>query len=339
MLVKLFFQPRNISPTGCGEPVNEPHRHTGEVAKPKILQPMMLYIQITIAGADKCGGQSFQLVDDIGYMQVSGMENAVHGRKRFVHLRPQVGDGTGHVRIRNQAHTQALGIGKLFVDGVFLLSWYAAASTGGERNRMILIGRYLSPFVRRSATLLNLAGVDFEQKVVMTDNVEELSQYNPLVRVPALQLDNGEILVDSHAIIDYVLSEHDPDHALCPPPGADRRHVMYISGVAVGAMEKLLASAYERSQRPKELVHEPYRQKVLGQAGAAFAELERLAEGHRFYGGKTPNLADVNAVVAYDFGRIVAPQLVDEAAPDHLAQLASRADDLTAFAATKWENA
>jgi glutathione S-transferase len=202
---------------------------------------------------------------------------------------------------------------------------------------MILIGRYLSPFVRRSATLLNLAGVAFEQKVVMTDEIEELSKYNPLLRVPALQLDDDEIIIDSHAIIDYVLSEHDPEHSLCPAAGAERREAMRISAIAVGAMEKLLVSAYERSQRPKELVHQPYREKVLGQAAGGFAELEALAEGVTFFGGEHPNLADVNAVVAYDFGMIVAPKTVEEAALEHLPALAARANELPAFAGTKWQ--
>jgi len=202
---------------------------------------------------------------------------------------------------------------------------------------MILIGRYLSPFVRRSATLLNLAGVPFEQKVVTTDNVEELSKYNPLLRVPALQLDDHEIIIDSHAIVDYVLSEHDSEHTLCPAAGAERREVMRISAIAVGAMEKLLVSAYERSQRPKELVHEPYREKVLEQAAGGFAELEALAEGVQFFGGAAPNLADVNAVVAFDFGMIVAPKVVEEVALNHLPALAGRANTLPAFANTQWQ--
>ncbi len=202
---------------------------------------------------------------------------------------------------------------------------------------MILIGRTLSPFVRRSATLLNLAGVPFEQKVVTTDDVEELSKYNPVLRVPALQLDDQEVIIDSHAIVDFVLSEHDAAYQLCPAGGAERREVMRISAIAVGAMEKLLAAAYERSQRPKELIHAPYREKVLGQAAGAFAELEAQAEGLTYFGGDAPNLADVNAVIAYDFGMIVAPQTVEEVALSHLPALARRANALPAFATTQWQ--
>jgi len=202
---------------------------------------------------------------------------------------------------------------------------------------MILIGRYLSPFVRRSAIALNLVGAAFEQKVVTTDNVEELSKYNPLLRVPALVLDNNEIIVDSHAIVDYLLTELDSAHTLCPAPGAARRQVMRISAIAVGAMEKLLVAAYERSQRPAELVHEPYREKVLAQAAAGFSELNTLAADQPLFGGAQPNIADVNAVVAYDFGMIVAPTLMQEANLDHLSQLAQNAHALPAFASTRWQ--
>ena len=65
---------------------------------------------------------------------------------------------------------------------------------------MILIGRYLSPFVRRSATLIQLAGLEYEQREVTTDQVDELSAFNPLARVPALDIGEAEAIVDSAAI-------------------------------------------------------------------------------------------------------------------------------------------
>ena len=202
---------------------------------------------------------------------------------------------------------------------------------------MILIGRNLSPFVRRSATLMHMAGLSFEQQVITTDDVEALSHFNPLLRVPALQLDDEEVLIDSHAIIDYILSEYDLDHRLCPGPGAARREVMRISAIAVGVMEKMLACAYERNQRPAEKVHTPYIDKVLAQAVNGLNVLETLAEGVNFYGGNAPNLADVNAVVAYDFAMIVAPHMVEECALNHLPALVARAGEQPAFANTRWQ--
>ena len=202
---------------------------------------------------------------------------------------------------------------------------------------MILIGRYLSPFVRRTATVLTLTNTEFARKelAAATDG-EALAEFNPLRRVPALVLDDGEVLIDSAAIIDYVLDNHDSSHQLCPASGEARWRILRTSAIATGAMEKTVAAAYERSQRPKEKVHEPYREKLLDQVAAALSELEAQAEHVQYFGGDTPNLADVNTVVAYDFARIVAPEIAQQAAPQHLPALAARANALDAFASTRW---
>ncbi len=200
---------------------------------------------------------------------------------------------------------------------------------------MILIGRYLSPFVRRSATLMQLAGLEYEQREVTTDQVDELSAFNPLARVPALDIGEEEAIVDSAAIVDYVLTNADPEHQLCPVSGPERRQTWRISTIAVGVMEKTLAAAYERSQRPKEKVHAPYRDKVLGQALAGLTALNDAAPDSGFFGGDAPNMADVNAVVAYDFLSIVAPDVAADAGPG-IKALAERANALPAFANTRW---
>mgnify|MGYP001992214805 CR=1 FL=1 len=70
---------------------------------------------------------------------------------------------------------------------------------------MILIGRNVSPFVRRVAALMRLLEIDFEQRFLATaDSIDDIAKYNPLGRVPSLVLDNDEILIDSSAIIKYL---------------------------------------------------------------------------------------------------------------------------------------
>ena len=66
---------------------------------------------------------------------------------------------------------------------------------------MILIGRYLSPFVRRVGATLYLYGLPFEHRPMMAfgDDKERLREWNPVTRVPALVVDDGEVLVDSAA--------------------------------------------------------------------------------------------------------------------------------------------
>ena len=71
---------------------------------------------------------------------------------------------------------------------------------------MILIGRYLSPFVRRAATTLHLYGIPYEHHPLQHtgDAAAELRTRNPVGRVPALIIDDGQVLVDSSTIIDYL---------------------------------------------------------------------------------------------------------------------------------------
>ena len=68
---------------------------------------------------------------------------------------------------------------------------------------MILIGRYLSPHVRRCGVTLRVYGMTFEHRPLRTwVETAEVRAANPLGRVPSLILDGGKTLVDSAVIID-----------------------------------------------------------------------------------------------------------------------------------------
>lgn len=70
---------------------------------------------------------------------------------------------------------------------------------------MFLIGQYDSPFVRRTAIALRLYGLPFEHKPWSTfGDAEQVAAYNPVQRVPTLVLDDGEALIESSAILDYL---------------------------------------------------------------------------------------------------------------------------------------
>ena len=132
---------------------------------------------------------------------------------------------------------------------------------------MILVGRTLSPFVRRAVVVLKLLERDYEELQLSTaDDLEAILEKNPVGRVPALVLDGGETIVDSQAIIEHLLEEAGPANGLMPPSGAARRRVRNLSAIAVGAMEKGVASSYERNRRPKDKIFEGWVERVDGQA-------------------------------------------------------------------------
>jgi glutathione S-transferase len=202
---------------------------------------------------------------------------------------------------------------------------------------MELIGRNLSPFVRRTSVVLKLLDLPYEQRGLSTaDDAAEIAKLNPVVRVPSLVLDDGECLIDSNAIIDHLLEVGDPGHQLLPAGGADRRAVLRLAAIGHGVMEKGVASSYERNRRPKELVFDDWVKMVDGQVAGGLAALDEAAaaSGGGYLCGDHLSLADVNAVVAYDFVGIGVRYLLKEDPYPALAALAQRCGALPAFAET-----
>src|SRR6187401_1598713 len=86
-----------------------------------------------------------------------------------------------------------------------------------ERTLVILIGQYDSPFVRRVGIAMTLYCLPFTQQPwSIFGDADRIRAYNPLVRVPTLVLDDGEVLIESHSILDYLDSLVPADRALFP---------------------------------------------------------------------------------------------------------------------------
>ncbi|MBT3426703.1 MAG: glutathione S-transferase family protein [Gammaproteobacteria bacterium] len=199
---------------------------------------------------------------------------------------------------------------------------------------MILVGRDLSPFVRRCAIVMNLLGLEYERKIVAAaQDAELIKRYNPLGRVPALILAD-EVVIDSHAIIDYLLDTYDEAEALLAKTGDARRQALKINALAVGTMEKAVASAYERTLRPKEFIYGPYLTKLNDQVAAGLEALDLVCPSDSWIGGATPGLVDVSAVVAFDQAGIVLPEL--QGIAGNLATLSVKSEGLAAFLETRW---
>lgn len=206
---------------------------------------------------------------------------------------------------------------------------------------MKLIGRYMSPFVRRVGVSLHLLEFDFtnEPLSVLTDR-DRILAYSPLGRVPALVLDDGTVLIDSNAILDYLDHRAGEDRALVPLHGPVRAEAMNLLAFAVGACEKTVAAYYERERRPNGLVWDDWASQCEAQARGALGVLDDLqaARGEKPLLGERFGQADVSAVVAYDFARLTLPERVaPTGAFPHLAAASERANRLPAFAQTQWK--
>lgn len=141
-----------------------------------------------------------------------------------------------------------------------------------------LVGVNRSPFTRRVAITLKVYRIPYQQQSLSGfGNRADVRGSNPLGRIPALILDDGETLVDSGAIIDHLDEVHGRDRALVPLAGADRRAVLRIAALMMGACDKGLAAAYERNHRPPEKVHQPWIDDCLAQMRNALLAVEATA--------------------------------------------------------------
>ncbi|MGO4714874.1 glutathione S-transferase family protein [Bradyrhizobium sp. 2TAF24] len=170
---------------------------------------------------------------------------------------------------------------------------------------MLLIGVNRSPFTRRVAITLNIYGVPFEQRALSGfDNRTEVRTSNPLGRIPALILDNGETLIDSNAIIDHLDEAYGEDRPLIPREGADRRAVLKVAAIMMGACEKCLHAAYERNRRPPEKQYQPWIDDCLAQVKNALVAVdETIAPNKRYVLLDRLTQADVTAVIAERLAR------------------------------------
>lgn len=201
---------------------------------------------------------------------------------------------------------------------------------------MKLVGGLLSPYVRRTAVSLNLTGLPYQhEQVSVFQDPAAVSKYNPLVRVPALVLDDGEALVESWAIVDAI-DDLAGDKRLTPASGPARRHVMKITAVALGATDKAVWAVYEGRFHPPEKLHQPWIDHNDRQVVGGFGYLDGLAAkaGATGWLAGTPSIsqADVTAAVAFTFAAKMRPALDLASCAPNLARFTARCEAMEAFA-------
>jgi glutathione S-transferase len=138
---------------------------------------------------------------------------------------------------------------------------------------MILIGQYDSPFVRRVGIALTLYKMPFEHKPWSTfGDAEQIRPYNPLTRVPTLVLDDGEVLIESHSILDYLDSLMPAADRLFPVAEPARHQALKVAALATGVSEKAVSLFYEK--RLHKEVSDIWVERCRVQINGALGELE-----------------------------------------------------------------
>jgi glutathione S-transferase len=205
---------------------------------------------------------------------------------------------------------------------------------------MILIGMFDSPFVRRVAVSMNLLKVPFEHRNwSIGKDFELIRQFNPLGRVPALVQPDGDTLIESAAILDFLDENIGPQHALLPRSGEQRREALRIIAIAVGGAEKGVAQMYETAFRPPEKRYRPWVERCHTQTHAALGELDRICQvrGHEWLIGNRITQADITATCVYTFLSDALDINRDRVVYPALSTVAARCEDMPEFRAAKAE--
>jgi glutathione S-transferase len=157
---------------------------------------------------------------------------------------------------------------------------------------MILIGQYDSPFVRRVGVALRLYNKQFEHRPWSTfGDADKIRVYSPMTRVPVLVLDNGDVLIESHLILDYLDSQvSDP---LYPREEPARHRALKIAALATNLSDKAVSLFYELNfhDTVSDLYVARCRTQIMGALSAL--ELSRAATTSTFWFGDKISHTDI----------------------------------------------
>ncbi len=200
---------------------------------------------------------------------------------------------------------------------------------------MILVGQYDSPVTRRIGITLHHYGLPFTRDTrSVFSNAAEIATITPLIRIPALILDDGEVLIDSSAIIDHLDEMVGPERALIPRAGDQRRRVMQATALAIGCFEKAGVLVYERYFHPAEHVSHVWEDRCFGQLSAGLADLERRCDAPWLCGDAFSH-ADIMIACAIGYMNLRLQKGFPPGRYPKLEALAAACEALPAFAAAR----
>ena len=211
---------------------------------------------------------------------------------------------------------------------------FATNTNPDVERKMKLVGPWISGFTRRTGITMKLLGIPFEHLDLNAyTQKEEVRRYSPMGKVPALVLDDGEVLIDSPGIIDVLYEMAGPEKALIPRSGAQRLKALQLIGIGLNIYPKLTA-LYDESQRPANYRLQSAIEGFAEQAIIGLKLLEEEARDGWLVNDKLSQ-ADVMAVVCYQGASMfVVPDHVNAKNFPRLAALSERAMKIDAFAST-----
>lgn len=199
---------------------------------------------------------------------------------------------------------------------------------------MQLIGMLNSPYVRRVAIPLLMAGVPFRHRPIsLFRHIDEYTTLSPLLKAPSLIADDGTVLVESNVILEYLATLSPAIAALTLSASTAPLKAARATGVALTVCEKAVQFHYERALRTPEQRSDSWVARVVKQLDGGLQILERETPRERWIGGDAIGIADISVVCAFTFTQVMVPDVVDARLYPALADYSERAEALPAFRA------
>ena len=197
---------------------------------------------------------------------------------------------------------------------------------------MILVGQYDSPFVRRVGIALVLYGLPFEHRPwSVFGDADRVRELNPVTKVPVLVLDDGDVIIESHMMLDYLDGLKAEAERLFPAREPARHRMLKIASMGMGLAEKAVSLFYEKRMHAE--ISETWagrcRMQMLSTLDAL--ERERAASAAPFWSGPSIGHADIAVACALRFTRDAHPGVIDWAAYPALGEFSARLEALPVF--------
>ena len=199
---------------------------------------------------------------------------------------------------------------------------------------MQLIGFMDSPYVRRVGVTAQFLGIPYEHRELsIFREYDEFRKINPLVKVPTLICDDGQVLVDSTLIIDY-LESLAGGKRMMPADEGNYIRALNVIGTALIAMEKVVQLIYELKHRPEAVRHQPWIDRVQQQLGEAVTILEQaVGDGSGWLFDDEVTQPDISTAITWSFVQLQFPKIIVETDFPGLVRFSARAEALPEFEA------
>ena len=197
---------------------------------------------------------------------------------------------------------------------------------------MKLVGSKTSPYVRKVRVILAERALPFEfiEESAWTAGTT-VPRYNPLNKVPALVMDDGESIYDSRVICEYL--DAVSGGGLLPTDPAKRAHVRRHEALGDGIADAGITAFLER-KRESARQDPTWIARQLDKVGAGFDALERSLGKGPYLGGDAPDMADIACACALFWSEFRMPELGVRGKHPRIKAWAQRMESRPSFAST-----